>query len=100
MNRQEFDKKTRVKILQRAKYADGMPRCEFVDENGHRCHSTKQIEVHHNTKMDAMKSDADKAKIKLTAADGLTHSARITTTKRALSKRPIWRRPSASKRGI
>jgi hypothetical protein len=87
MNRQEFDKKTRVEILQRAKYADGMPRCEFLYENGQRCHSTKQIEVHHNTKMDAMKSAADKATTKLTAADGLAlckdHHVEETAIQRA-----------------
>jgi hypothetical protein len=73
MNRQNFDKKTRVEIIKRST-ANGYPQCEYVLPINYphiRCPETKGLEVHHNTKMDAMKSDADKARTKLTADDGL-----------------------------
>lgn len=64
MNRQEFDKPTRRKIIQRA-CINGIPTCERV-ENGVRCACTKGLEVHHKD-MDAMKLDKSKP---LTADEG------------------------------
>lgn len=69
MNRQNFDKKTRVEIVKRAADKHGIARCEFI-ENGARCGSQKALEVHH-VRQDALVTDIDKAKRKLTAADGL-----------------------------
>ncbi len=68
MNRREFSRSVRVEIITRARDAAGVPRCEFV-EAGVRCGSTKGLEVNHKA-MDAMTSDDDKAKRKLTADDG------------------------------
>lgn len=68
MNRQHFSKPVQREILKRASI-NGVPTCEWVD-NGIRCVCTRGIELHHDSKQDAMKSDDDKAKIKLTADDG------------------------------
>jgi hypothetical protein len=64
MNRQNFDKKTRVEIIKRAG-----SRCEFSTKAGLRCGAMKGLEVHH-TAQDALVGDAEKAKRKLTAEDG------------------------------
>ena len=77
MNRQHFSKPVQREIIKRASI-NGVPTCEWVDDSsGHgfvggiRCTCTRGLQIHHDTKMDAMKSDEDKAKIKLTAEDGL-----------------------------
>lgn len=69
MNRQEFDKKTRVEIIKRSCDERG-PRCEFGALSGTRCGASKDLEVHH-VRQDALVSDVDKAKKKLTASDGI-----------------------------
>lgn len=64
----EFSRTVRAEIIKRAMH-NGIPKCEHVYSNGARCGSIKGLEVNHKA-MDAMRSDDDKRKRKLTADDG------------------------------
>ena len=66
-NRQNFNRQTRLAIIQRASVS-GVPTCERI-EAGARCSCTKGLEVNH-VRMDALVPDDVKRAKTLTAEDG------------------------------
>ena len=66
-NRQNFNRATRLAIIQRAS-VNGTPTCERI-EAGSRCGCTKGLEVNH-IRMDALVADDVKRAKPLTAEDG------------------------------